>query len=145
MELVICGSVSFASKKQEYKEKLEEKGYEVSMDRYTERIAEGDQELSRRVREDHAEVKREYDLIRMYFNSISDSDGVFIVNLDKNGVENYIGANTFLEIGYAHALDKNIYLLNPLPDQEYIKDELKAMDTTVLNGDLGKIRDSGGR
>ncbi len=61
------------------------------------------------------------------------------VNIDKKGIKNYIGGNTFLEMGFAHVLDKKIFLLNEIPDISY-KDEIKAMQPIILNGDLSKIK-----
>lgn len=70
---------------------------------------------------------------------IKDSDAILVVNLDKKGIKNYIGANTFLEIGYAHCLNKKIFFLNPIPEQDYIRDEIKAAEPIVIDQDLTKI------
>ena len=61
------------------------------------------------------------------------------MNTDKDGKSNYIGGNTFLEMGFAHVLGKSIYVLNPLPEVSY-RDELDAMKPVVLNGDLNLIK-----
>ena len=61
-------------------------------------------------------------------------------NFTKNGIDNYIGANTFLEMGFAYYIEKPIYALNPLPDYKYINDELLNFDVKVINGDLSKIK-----
>jgi len=61
------------------------------------------------------------------------------VNYDKRGIKNYIGGNSFLEMGFAHILQKKIFLLNGIPEIIY-SDEIKAMQPTVLNGDLSKIK-----
>jgi predicted RNA-binding protein with PUA domain len=66
------------------------------------------------------------------------SDAILVLNFDKNGVKNYIGGNTLMEIGFAHVHDKKIFLLNPIPDMPY-KDEIEATDPVVLSGDLSKI------
>jgi nucleoside 2-deoxyribosyltransferase len=79
------------------------------------------------------------DLIKGYFNEIGDSDAVLVLNLDKNEIKNYIGGNTFLEMGFAHVLNKKIYLLNEIPEVSY-KDEIIAMQPIVLGGDLKKIK-----
>ena len=72
------------------------------------------------------------------FNLIKESDAVLVVNVDKNDIKNYIGGNTLLEMGFAHVLNKKIFLLNNIPDISY-KDELRAMQPIVLNNDLSKI------
>jgi hypothetical protein len=61
---------------------------------------------------------------------------ILVVNLTKGDTKNYIGANTFLELGFAHYLGKRIYLLNPIPDQPYILDEVLTIDPIVLDGDI---------
>ncbi len=43
-----------------------------------------------------------------------------------------------MEMGFAYGLDKKIFLLNPVPDMPY-KEEILAMQPTVLNGDLTKL------
>jgi hypothetical protein len=63
-----------------------------------------------------------------------------VLNFDKNGIKNYIGANTFLEIWFAHVHHKKIFLLNDFPDQPYIHDEIHAMEPIVINNDLTLIK-----
>jgi predicted RNA-binding protein with PUA domain len=62
-----------------------------------------------------------------------------IVNIDKKDICNYIGGNTFLEMGFAHILNKKIFLLNEIPEMIYT-DEILAMQPIALNGDLSKIK-----
>ena len=69
-------------------------------------------------------------------NKIEKSDAILVVNVTKGDIKNYIGANTFLEIGFAHYIDKKIYLLNEIPNQKYIEDEILAVEPIILNGDL---------
>ena len=58
-----------------------------------------------------------------------------MLNFEKNGQVNYIGGATFLEIFRAFDIGNKIFLYNPIP-QNIFEDELKAMDPTVINGDL---------
>ena len=57
----------------------------------------------------------------------------------KNGVKDYIGGNTLMEMGFAHVNDKKVFLLNSVPEKVPYVDEIKAMADFVLNGDLTKI------
>ncbi|MEK7094820.1 MAG: hypothetical protein AAB886_01805, partial [Patescibacteria group bacterium] len=66
-------------------------------------------------------------------------DAVLALNLDRKGIPNYIGGNTFLELGFAHVLDKKIYLFNPVPDIHFYDTEIIAMRPVILNGDLARI------
>ena len=61
-----------------------------------------------------------------------------MLNFDKNGISNYIGGNTLMEIGFAHVNDKKVFLLNPVPEIGY-KDEIMAMVTKTINGNLNNI------
>jgi len=65
------------------------------------------------------------------------SDAILVLNYIKDNKENYIGANSLMEIGMAFILNKKIFILNPSP--EYCKDELEAIEAQVLNGNLSEI------
>jgi nucleoside 2-deoxyribosyltransferase len=123
-------------------DQLKENGFEVIIPDGAERILNGEmtlEEFMNKVNKgEGTKAKIEHDVIRTYFKKISDSDAILVLNYKKKEIENYIGGNTFLEIGFAHVLNKKIYLLNPIPEMHY-KDELVAMQPIVINGDLGKI------
>ncbi len=80
-----------------------------------------------------------YNAIRDHFEKIQESDAILVCNFTKNGIENYIGANTSLEMGYAHGLGKPIYVMNPLPNYKYINDEILSFGAKILNGELSNI------
>lgn len=79
--------------------------------------------------------KSEHDLMRRYYQEIGESDAILVLNMTKASVANYIGGNTFLEMGFAHVLNKTIYLFFPIPDMPY-REEMMAMQPVVLNGDI---------
>jgi len=83
--------------------------------------------------------KNNEDAIRKDMKIIEGTDAVLALNLDKDGVPNYIGGNTFLEIGYAHFLGKKVYLYNPIPQIPFYKTELVAISPVILNGDLSQL------
>jgi hypothetical protein len=97
-------------------------------------------EVIDRINNDHAQLKIENDYIRYHYNKIVKSDAVLVLNFDKNNIKNYIGANTFLEIGFAHVHNKKIFFLNDAPDQKYINDEVGAVEPIVINNDLSLIK-----
>jgi hypothetical protein len=78
-------------------------------------------------------------LIKEHFDNILESDAILVVNLDKNGMENYIGGNTFAEMMFAFYKNKKIFLFNPIPEIEIFNDELKAVKPIVINGNLNLI------
>ena len=64
---------------------------------------------------------------------------VLVVNPEKKGVPGYIGGNTFLEMGFAHILNKPLYVLHEIPELSYAS-EILGMQPVMLNGDLEKLR-----
>jgi len=136
MKLTVCGSMKFASQMQEAKKTLEDLGYDVVIpDLAEDYIEHPDFNESQK----SAERKIAHDFIRKHYQEIMASDAILVLNYDKNDIKNYIGANTFLEIGFAHVLHKPIFCLHPLPDQAYISSELVAMQAIILDGDLTRI------
>ena len=84
------------------------------------------------------ELKIKHDLIREHFRKIDRSDAILVLNYDKNGIKNYIGGNSFLEMGKAYDKGIPIYLLNSIPEILY-KDEIIAMQPIVLHGNLENL------
>ncbi|MFH1407431.1 MAG: hypothetical protein ABIJ36_03090 [Patescibacteria group bacterium] len=88
-----------------------------------------------------AKKKMDNDLIKKHYREIKEGDAILVINKDKNGIKNYIGGNSFLEMGFAHILNKKIFVLNDIPENLPIfYQELVAMQPTSLYGDLNKIK-----
>ncbi len=134
MTITICGSLKFHEQMLDIQKKLEAMGHTVLMPVKAPGVDYWAADGAERVK-----AKKGLELISEHFRKIDQSDAVLVVNITKGDIENYIGANTFLELGYAHDKHIKIYLLNPIPDQPYIYDEMLTFDTTVLNGDLAKL------
>ncbi len=83
--------------------------------------------------------KNNLDAIREFWNLMQGADAVLVANYDKHSIANYIGGNTFLEMGFAHVLNQKIFLLNPIPKMPYYETEIVAMKPVVINGQLDKI------
>lgn len=137
MKIVVCGSMTNYLKMIPIKEELEDLGHEVVLpdpakSQHLKAIRDNSYE-------DTYMLKRRYDYIRRHYSHILDADCILIANWDKKGIKNYVGGNAFLEMGFAHVLDKPVYLLNPVPRIDYYYNEMKAIETKVLNGNLRKI------
>ena len=128
MRIVICGSMSSIDDMINVKKELLQKNHHVTLPKSID--GETDHESTKN--------KIEHDLIRGYFKEIGSADAVLIVNVEKKGIPNYIGGNSFLEMAFAHVLNKKIFLLNSVPDMIYT-DEIEAMQPVVLNSDFSKI------
>lgn len=85
-------------------------------------------------------AKKNLELISEHLNKIKKSNAILVINISKNEIDNYIGANTFLEMGVAYYWGKKIFSLNPLPTQPYIVDELLTFDPIVIKGNVKKIK-----
>jgi NTP pyrophosphatase (non-canonical NTP hydrolase) len=87
---------------------------------------------------EHAQIKIENDYLNQHYKAILESDAVLIINLEKNGIKNYIGGNVLIEMGQAYVNNKKIFLLNSIPEMKYTE-EIIALKPISLNGDLSKI------
>ncbi len=119
--IVLCGSMKVKDKIIEISLELEKMGYNVLLP---------------------VECMNGLDKIiasRTHFDRISnpENDTILIVNETKNGIENYIGPNSFAEIAFGFYFNKRIFLLNNI--YEPYKDELVSWKVKCLNGDLSKI------
>lgn len=141
MKITICGSIKFADKLVEIYCQLKKLGHEPVIHQEMFNIADGSAtEIIEGVKKSHAEVKRKYGFIKFWYNLIINSDAILACNFDKNGIKNYVGGNTLMEIGFAHVNDKKIFLLNPIPQEVSYAAEIEAMVDVVINGDLNLIK-----
>jgi hypothetical protein len=142
MKIAICGSLDFTHEIKKLADELATKGYEVEIPLTSRRILDGEttveQIKSEKEQGTFSDRAIKFDSIREYWSIIQDADAILVANYDKKGIENYIGGNSFLEMGFAHVLDKAIYLLHGIPDMIY-SDELKAMQPVLLNGDIDTL------
>ncbi len=138
MKITLCGSVTFLEEMNKMTQELLEIGFsEVLLP-----VGFGGNERKHKAEltvEEDGQRKIEHNLIEKHYIKILNSDCVLIVNYTKNGVENYIGGNTLLEIGFAFVNKKPIYLLNPIPSIHYAP-EILGMQPTILNGDIYKLK-----
>lgn len=118
MRIVLCGSQTFIPNFFELKDILSKKGNEIIIPR------EFIDDIS----------KKEASLL--HFKEIENkiTDALLIVNETKNGIDNYIGANTFAELALGFYKGKKIYLLNDI--YEPFREELSAWEVVCLKGNL---------
>jgi len=125
-KIVICASVSFEDQIIEWKNKLEERGFEVL--RYPTKIREN---LLDGYNKEFSE----------HYDAINKADMILALNLDKNGIQGYIGPGVFAEMAFAlglnRAFNKNIEVcyLNPIA-----KEGLPCSDELELWQNLGWIK-----
>jgi nucleoside 2-deoxyribosyltransferase len=134
--IILCGSIACADEIIRVRDELGALGFDVEIPYGVHQYIENG--FVHTPAEERAGDKKDNDLIKRYYELIKKYDAVLIVNVEKNGKLNYIGGNTFLEMGFAHVLEKPLFVLNPLPEVMY-RDELEAMRPIVLNNNLNLI------
>lgn len=87
--------------------------------------------------EEHSKWKA--GMLRHSAEVIAGLDAVLVLNFEKNGVPNYIGGATFLEMYDAFRLDKKIFLYNEVPDG-MLRDEIVGFNPTVIYEDLTLVK-----
>ena len=137
MKIGIIGSMQHTEKMMEVRDHLISLGHEAFLTKLAEPFVGKSDDEKERIKIDQKQNK---DAIREFWRQMQGMDAVLVVNLDKNGIKNYIGGNTLMEIGFAHVLNQKIFLLNPIPDIPFYKTEIEAIKPMVINGDLKKIR-----
>lgn len=137
MRIGIIGSMQMTEKMLKVKDDLEKLGHNSFISSFaSEFVGKTDEEKE----EIKLEQKYHKDAIRDFWRQMQEGDAVLVMNLDKNGVKNYIGGNTLMEIGFAHVLSQKIFLYNPVPEIPYYKTEIEAMKPIVINGNLSLIK-----
>ncbi len=127
--IVISGSMQFLNEMKKYKRLIEKKGFTV--------ILPEEDNWDKITPEQINNFKRI--VSKRYFDIIADANttALLVVNSDKKGVKNYIGANTFAEIAIAFYFEKKIYLLNDIYGP--YSDELLAWNVIPLKGNLNLL------
>lgn len=120
--IVLCGSMKVKENILEIAKKLEEMGYTVELP--VECMRGEPKEIASRA----------------HFNRIAQesTDAVLVVNSTKDGIENYIGPNSFAEIALAFYYHKKIFLLNDIYTP--YEDELIGWKAVPLKEKLEDIK-----
>ena len=137
MRIGIIGSMQFTEKMIETRDQLISFGHDAF-------VTDLHEPFIGKTFEEKEEIKihqkLHFDAIREFWNQMQGADAVLVINLDKGGVQNYIGGNTLMEIGFAYVLNQKIFLWNPIPNTSYCKFEVSAVNPIIINGDLTQIK-----
>jgi hypothetical protein len=146
MKITICGSMAFIDEMEEVKHRLMELGHEVQIPTPAAEDETG-KEISAKIIYQRKKLLNEDDpfiwdavniAMRDHFKKVVWSEAILVCNFDKNGIDNYIGPNTLIEMGLALHLNKRICLLKPIPKVDW-KEELLGMKPIILNDELARI------
>ncbi len=136
MKIGVIGSMQFTERMIEARDELVRLGHDAFVTSLAAPFVGKTDEEKEAIKIDQ---KNNHDAIREFWRAMQGADAVLVYNVEKNGVPNYIGGNTLMEIGFAHVLDQKIFLLNPVPDIPYYRTEIEAVKPVILNGNLGLI------
>ena len=139
MKIAICGSLKFINEMKEAQKQLEELGHQVLMPQSIIENQSKEYSLSLKEKDLTQFSKFVGGRIKLHADKIKESDAILVLNYDKNGKENYIGPNTFLEMGFAFIAGRKIFTINKIPKDEK-HDELVSLNTTCINNNLELIK-----
>jgi len=143
MKLAICASAAFYTNVIDYSYTLEDAGFDVVLPKTAANMKAG--------KLDHREIVSDWNkhpqgyhgkalLIRGHFTEIEKSDAILVMNFEKHETKNYIGPNVLMEMSTAFYLQKPIYVLNGVPEESPLIDEILGLEPIFLDGDLDKIK-----
>jgi nucleoside 2-deoxyribosyltransferase len=143
MIISICSSLDFIPQIKNINDKLQQMGHQVFLPKSAEMVIKGEISLEDLKKESADGAKRierkiKINAFKGHYDKIAQSDAILVLNYTKKDIENYIGGNTFLEMGFACILAKKIFLFSDVPQMLYT-DETKAMQPIVINGNLSLI------
>lgn len=136
MKIFIICSKAFYDKIKPIKEYLENNGWEVFVP-HTYLNPSKESETWQGGEESHSEFKAR--MFRLSEERIKSMDAVLVLNYEKNGIKNYIGGSTFLEMYEAFRNNKKIYMMNPIPEG-LLFDEIDGFSPVIINSDLELIK-----
>lgn len=136
MRIGVIGSMHQTVKMLAICRQLEELGHETFVSSFAEAYLGKSPDEIEQIKLHH---KYNCDAIRDFWRQMQGADAVLAVNVGRDHVPGYIGANTFAELIMAHILDQQIYLLFPHRSDGYIDTELAAMCPIVLDSNLSRI------
>jgi len=135
MKLMICGSMYFSKEMLQAKNILEKLGHEVMVP----------SDVNECLVNPKLNMDLDYcmktNIDKKEFDQVAKSDGIVVLNYDRNNIKGYVGGATLMEIGLARHLNKKIFLLFDPPKEEDLRYalEIKITKPIILNGDLNKI------
>ena len=147
MKITICGSIAFIDQMLETKSRLEKMGHQVDLPPTEITDREGrplDAREFYRLRKTETDPKSwiwesKKQAMLNHFYKIEWSNAILVLNIEKNDIPGYIGANTLMEMGLALYLNKPIYLYDEIPAKISYFEEIIGCRPILLNRDLEKI------
>jgi nucleoside 2-deoxyribosyltransferase len=141
--ITICSSAAFFKEVLEFEKKLLELGFKVLVPctaRQMKKEGNFNDSDFKPWFKDSSAYKRKTLLMRDHFKKVVNADAILVVNLRKHEVDGYIGGNTLMEIALAFHLRKPIFVLNEVPSDFFLYEEIAGVNPVILNGNLNLIK-----
>ena len=122
MKIGIIGSMQLTEDMYDIQSKLKKLGHDAYLTDLAKPFIGKTDEEKERIK---IYQKNNLNAIREFWNLMQGGESVLVVNKKRKGIENYIGGNTFLEMGFAHVLNQKIFLYNPIPEIDFYKNKTK--------------------
>jgi len=135
MRIFIITSKAFYDRIPEIQTELEAAGHEIELPNCYD---DPDTEARYRAKGEKAHSCWKGSMLKHSTDVIFACDAVLVLNFEKNGVPNYIGGATFLEMYDAFRLGKLIFLYGDYPEGS-LRDEVIGFEPILINGDLSKV------
>lgn len=107
MKIGVVGSMQFSESLVRVRDELRQMGHDAYVTTLVKPFLGKSYEEKERIK---LHQKFHQDAIREFWRLMQGGDAILVLNLDKDCIENYIGGNTFLEIGFAHVLNQKVFL-----------------------------------
>lgn len=135
MKIFVICSKNFYNKIPDIQKKLEENDHVITLPNCFD-----DPSTEERYRNlgsvEHSKWKAE--MLQHSTDVIDSNDAVLVLNFEKNGIRNYIGGATFLEMYDAFRLGKKIFMYNDAP-KGILHDEIVGFEPIIISGDVNNV------
>jgi len=141
--ITICASAAHFKKVVEIGKELKKLGYAVKVPLTASKMQRNnnyDVSFYKTWFKNEKDYKKKTHLLKDHFKKVLEADAVLVINLEKNGIEGYIGGNTLMEMALAFHFKKPIYVYNDISQNLSIKEEIYALQSKFINKDLKRIK-----
>lgn len=140
--ITICASASFTREMLEIAGKLKKLGIKPKLPSTAnkmKKIDNFDVDYWKTWLKNEKDYKIKTRLMRDHFKKIIKSDGILVLNFEKDGIAGYIGGNTLMEMTIAFHYKKPIFIYSPITEDSSLREEILGMEPVFINQDLLKI------
>lgn len=141
--ITMCSSASFYKEVLEIEKQLKKLGFKVKIPK-TANIMNKNGNFNvadyKTWYADKNDYHKKTALMDAHFRKVMEADAILVVNNEKNGIPGYIGGNALMEMTLAYHYKKPIFLWNDVTSKLSIEEEVRGLNSIVIDQDLTKIK-----